>query len=40
MNIKETGLEGVDWINLAQNINQYQALVNTGMNLDSIKDGI
>jgi hypothetical protein len=32
------GLEGVDWIHLAQNRNRWWALVNTVMNFVSIKD--
>jgi hypothetical protein len=32
MDIKETGWEGVDWIHLAQDKDQCQALVNTVMN--------
>jgi hypothetical protein len=33
MNFKEMGLEGVEWVHLAQDRNQWQALVNTVMNL-------
>jgi hypothetical protein len=33
MGIWEVGREGVDWINLAQNRDQWRALVNTVMNL-------
>jgi hypothetical protein len=33
MDLREIGLEGVDWIHLAQDRDQWQALVNTVMNL-------
>jgi hypothetical protein len=33
MDLRETGLEGVDWIHLAQDMDQCPALVNTVMNL-------
>jgi len=33
MNIGETVWEGVDWMQLAQDRDQWQALVNTVMNL-------
>jgi hypothetical protein len=33
MYLKEIGLESVDWINLVQNIYQWQALVNMVLNL-------
>jgi hypothetical protein len=33
MDHRETGLEDVDWIDLAQDRDQRQALVNTVMNL-------
>jgi hypothetical protein len=33
MDLREIGWEGVDWIHLAQDRNQCQALVNTVMNL-------
>jgi hypothetical protein len=33
MYLKEIGLEGVDWIYMAQDRNQWQVLVNTVMNL-------
>jgi hypothetical protein len=33
MNIKEIWLEGVDWINLAQNMDRSQAVVNMIMKL-------
>jgi hypothetical protein len=33
MDVRETGWEGVDWIHLAQDRNQWWALVNTVMNL-------
>jgi hypothetical protein len=31
--LMETGLEGVDWINLAQDRDRWRALANTAMNL-------
>jgi hypothetical protein len=33
MDIKETGLESVDWINLVYDRNQWRALANIVMNL-------
>jgi len=33
MNLREIGWEGVDWIHLAQDREQWQALVNMVMNL-------
>jgi len=33
MNLKEIGCEGVDWIELAQDSDQFRDLVNTVMNL-------
>jgi hypothetical protein len=33
MNLRETGWDGMDWIVLAQNRDQWRALVNTVMNL-------
>jgi hypothetical protein len=33
MYLKETGLEGVDWIHLTEDRDQWLALVNTVMNL-------
>jgi hypothetical protein len=33
MNLTEIGWEGVDWIDLAQDRDQWRALVNTIMNL-------
>jgi hypothetical protein len=33
MDVREIGLEGVDWFHLAQGRDQWQALVNTVMNL-------
>jgi hypothetical protein len=33
MNLRETGWGGVDWIELAQDRDQWRALVNTMMNL-------
>jgi len=32
MGLEEIGWEGVDWMHLAQNKNQYQAFVNMVMN--------
>jgi hypothetical protein len=33
MDLKEVGWNGVDWIELAQDMDQWRALVNTVMNL-------
>jgi hypothetical protein len=33
MDLREIGLDGVDWIELAQDRDQWRALVNTVMNL-------
>jgi hypothetical protein len=33
MDFREIGLGGIDWIDLAQNRDQWRALVNTVMNL-------
>jgi hypothetical protein len=33
MDLSETGWDGFDWIDLAQDIDQWRALVNTVMNL-------
>jgi hypothetical protein len=33
MDLRETGWDGMDWIDLAQNRDQWRALVNMGMNL-------
>jgi hypothetical protein len=33
MNLREIGWDGIDWIDLAQNRDQWRALVNTAMNL-------
>jgi hypothetical protein len=33
MDLEEIGLDGLDWIDMAQDRNQYRALVNTVMNL-------
>jgi hypothetical protein len=33
MNLREIGWDGMDWIDLSQNRNQWRALVNTVMNL-------
>jgi hypothetical protein len=32
MDLRETGWDGMDWIDLAQDMNQWRALVNTVMN--------
>jgi hypothetical protein len=33
MNLREVGWDGMDWIHLAKNRDQWRALVNTAMNL-------
>jgi hypothetical protein len=33
IDIREIGCDGVDWVNLAQDRDQWRALVNTVMNL-------
>jgi hypothetical protein len=33
MDLRETGWDGMDWIDLAQNMDQWRALVNAVMNL-------
>jgi hypothetical protein len=33
MDLREIGWDGVDWIELAQDMDQWRALVNTVMNL-------
>jgi hypothetical protein len=33
MDLRETGWDGMDWIDLAQDMYQWRALVNTVMNL-------
>jgi hypothetical protein len=33
MNLKETGWEGVDWMHVAQDRDQWRAIANTIMNL-------
>jgi hypothetical protein len=33
MDLREIGWEGMDWIDLAQDSDQWRALVNTAMNL-------
>jgi hypothetical protein len=33
MDLREIGRDGMDWIDLAQNRDQWRALVNTMMNL-------
>jgi hypothetical protein len=37
MDLKETVLEGVDWIHLPQERDQWQAPVNTVMNLQVLR---
>jgi hypothetical protein len=40
MDIREVGWEGVDWIHLAENRDQWRAIVNMVMNLrDAYKMG-
>jgi hypothetical protein len=38
MDIKEIGLEGVDWIHLAHDTDQCKALVNTVMNFGVLQE--
>jgi hypothetical protein len=38
MDIRETGLDGMGWIGLAQDRGQWRALVNMGMNLQVLKN--
>jgi hypothetical protein len=33
MHLREMGLDGMDWIDLAQKRDQWRALVNTAMNI-------
>jgi hypothetical protein len=33
MDLRKIGWDGMDWIDLAQNMDQWRALVNTVMNL-------
>jgi hypothetical protein len=33
MDLTETGWDGMDWIDLAQDMDQWRAVVNTAMNL-------
>jgi hypothetical protein len=33
INLRETGWDGMDWVDLAQDRDQWRALVNTVMNL-------
>jgi hypothetical protein len=33
MDLREIGWDGMDWIDLAQDRNQWRALVNTAMNI-------
>jgi len=33
MDLRDVGWEGVDWIHLAQDMDQWRAVVNTVMNL-------
>jgi hypothetical protein len=35
MDLREIGCDGVDWIDVAQDRDQWRALVNTAMNLPS-----
>jgi hypothetical protein len=37
MDLRKTGWEGVDWLHLAQDKDQWQAVVNTVMNLRVLK---
>jgi hypothetical protein len=37
MDLREIGSDGMDWIDLAQDRDQWRALVNTVMNLHSNK---
>jgi hypothetical protein len=37
MDLRETGYGGMDWINLAQDRDQWMALVNTVMNIGFYK---
>jgi hypothetical protein len=39
MDLREIGWEGVDWLHVAQDRNQSQALMNTVINLVCIKGG-
>jgi len=39
MDFREIGWEGVDWMHLVQDRDQWQALVNMVMNLGFNKDG-
>jgi hypothetical protein len=38
MDLREIGWDGMDWIHLAQNRNQWRTLVNTVMNLQVPKN--
>jgi hypothetical protein len=40
MNRMETGLEGVDWIRLAQNRERWRAVVSVVMNLRVMRHGV
>jgi hypothetical protein len=33
MNVRETGMDGVVWIDVAQDMDQWRALLNTVLNL-------
>jgi hypothetical protein len=33
IDLRETGWDGMDWIDLAQDLDQWSAFVNTGVNL-------
>jgi hypothetical protein len=37
INLREIGWDDMDWIDLAQDTNQWRALVNTAMNLRNVK---
>jgi hypothetical protein len=39
MNLKETGCEDVNWIHLAQDRDQWWAVVNTAMNIRFLLKG-
>jgi hypothetical protein len=40
MDLREIGWDSMDWIDLAQNRDQWRALVNTGMNLRVPKNAV
>jgi hypothetical protein len=39
MDLKGTGWEGVDWMHLAVDRDQWRVLMNTAMNLQASKEG-